>query len=281
MSDPTMDCRELEDRLEALLDGVLSELERRRCERHIEGCRPCRELAEPLAGAAAPPDGLLEAVMARTSGPACDRAEALLGGWMDGELVGAERALMAEHLDACAGCRSLAAALERLARELPRLAELRPGPGFVEAVLRATLPARVRLRRWWAAAWPRWVRRPRFASETAFVATTILLLVGIVPGSPLAALPSRALDLARGNPANRLEAPMAALEEGLDGRLKQPLIAGATAAARAADETSQTLASKMGDWFGTSSERLASLFASADDKASDADDQANHDQETP
>ena len=90
-----MDCRELEDRLEALLDGELDELERRRCARHLEGCPSCRELAEPIAAAVAPPADLVGAVLARTSGSACGRAESLLCDWLDGELTGADRELMA------------------------------------------------------------------------------------------------------------------------------------------------------------------------------------------
>ena len=37
---------ELEERLEALLDGALDDVERRRCSRHLESCRACRELVE-------------------------------------------------------------------------------------------------------------------------------------------------------------------------------------------------------------------------------------------
>lgn len=284
-----MDCRGFEDRLEALLDGALDDLERRRCTRHLEECALCRELAEPLATAATPPEDLLGTVLASTSGPACGRAEGLLGGWLDRELTGADRELMAAHLDSCGECRGLAAAMTRLSAELPRLAELRPDPGFVAAVLAATLPLRVRLRRWWAAAWPQWIRRPRFASEAAFVATMVLVLVFATPGSPLEALPTKALVLARTDPGVKLDVPMAELEEHFAARVKEPLSARYADAeaevqawARAAEAKGRSVAGQVVAWFGTSREWIASLFGSADEKDSDKQETAsNPNQEKP
>lgn len=274
-----MDCRELEDRLEALLDGALDARQRRRCERHLAACGRCRELAEPLRAAAPPPDDLVDAVLARTSGSACGRAESLLCGRLDGELAGADRALLDAHLATCDECRALSAAIERLAAELPLLAELSPGPGFVEAVLAATLPVPVRLRRWWAAAWPQWVRRPRFASEAAFVGTLALVLIFATPGSPLEALPGQALELARTEPNVRLELPVAALEEGFATRVARPIgsrYARGEAAVRgwaeALEARSRALADEGAGWLGTCRERLASLLESADEKASQVED---------
>ena len=274
-----MDCHELEERLEALLDGDLDGPHRRRCERHLEGCPSCRELVAPFAGSAPSPEGLVDEVLARTSGPVCERAESRLCAWLDDELAGADHELTGAHLASCAECRSLAAAMTRLAAELPRLAELRPDPGFVEAVLAATLPVRVRLRRWWAAAWPRWVRRPRFASEAAFVATMAMVVVFATPGSPLAALPTQALALAKTDPTGRLEAPLAALEEGFSARLKRPIgkryARGESLArewAEAAEARSRVVAETVGSWLGTSRELLASLSGSADEKPSGSED---------
>ena len=288
-----MDCRELEDRLEALLDGELDAADRRRCARHLRVCRECHELAEPLGLPATPPRDLLRTVLARTSGSPCGRAQGLLCGWLDGELPGAERELMAAHIETCEPCRGLAAAITRLAADLPLLAELRPGPGFVEAVLRATLPAGARLRRWWAVVWPRWVRRPRFASEAAFVGTLALVLVFALPGSPLAAVPTQALELARSDPRARIEArmeaPVATLEERFGTHVRQPLgnrwargealvrswAEGATASARARLDGAR-------GWIGTSRERLASLLGSADEKNPDgADAEPKPTEETP
>jgi predicted anti-sigma-YlaC factor YlaD len=288
-----MDCRDFEDRLEALLDGALDEHERRCCERHLAACGRCRELAETLAAAAPPPDDLLGAVLARTSGPACASAESRLCAWLDGELAGADRELMGAHLESCADCRALAAAMTRLAAELPWLAELRPDPGFVAAVLAATLPVQVRLRRWWAAVWPRWVRRPRFASEAAFIATMVLVLVFATPGSPLEAVPTKALGLAKTNPTVRLEAPLAALEEQFSARVTTPIgsrYARAESRARAwaqawaeeAEARGRGLVETVGTWLGTCRELAASLLGSADDTAfDDQDAKSNPTEETP
>lgn len=284
-----MDCRELENRLEALLDSELDDRERDRCARHLEGCPRCRELVEPLAVTAAPPEDLVGAVLARTSGSACGRAHALLGDWLDGELAATDHLLMAAHLHGCGDCRALAAAMTRLSAELPLLAELRPDPGFVDAVLAATLPARVRLRRWWAGVWPQWVRRPRFASEAAFVATMVLVLIFATPGSPLAALPTKALELARTDPRAPLEAPVAALEERFASGVKEPLSARYARGesevrtwAQKAGAQGRTLANEIVSWLGTSRELIASLLGSADEKASDSDDAAsNPNQEKP
>ena len=284
-----MNCRELEDRLELLLDGELDESERRRCVRHLEQCRPCRELAEPLAVPTAPPADLVGSVLAETSGSTCGRAEGLLCELLDDELAATDRELMAAHLDCCANCRALAAAMARLTADLPQLAELRPGPGFVAAVLAATLPLNVRLRRWWAAVWPQWVRRPRFASEAAFVATIALVLVFTTPGSPLEAVPTKALVLARTEPGAQFEVPMAAIEEGFTSHVKEPLSARyargeaeVRAWAKAAAERGEQLAGEAIDWLGTSRELLASLLGNADEKSSgDTDTTSNPDQEKP
>ena len=288
-----MDCRELEERLEALLDGALDEPERRRCARHLERCASCRELAEPFAATEPPPEGLLGAVLTATSGSPCRRAEQLLCGWLDGELERTDRELMAAHLASCGDCRALAAVVTRLSRQLPLLAELRPDPGFVAAVLAATLPIHVRLRRWWTATWPRWVRRPRFASEAAFIATMVLALVFATPGSPLEAVPGRALELARSEPGTRiearLEAPVKALEERFSASVKAPLTARyAEGEAKISTWLRTTrawyraAADRVSGWLGTSRELLASLLGSADKTAPDSkDSERDPNQETP
>lgn len=185
-------------------------------------------------------DALLAGVLERTSGPACRRAEALLasasgfGEPADGragdapeeELPAVDRELVDLHLAGCAECRALAAVLAGLARDLPRLAEVRPAPGFAEDVLAATLPPAARWRRrrrawgltWsrtWSETWPRWVRRPRFAWEAAFALTLVALPIFAAPEAPLHDVPERALELGRENPVARLEAPIAELEERL------------------------------------------------------------------
>jgi hypothetical protein len=79
------------------------------------------------------------------------------------------------------------AGLEAMLRDLPRLADMDPGLGFTERVLRATSmkPAPVGRRARASAAWRALVRRPRFAWEAAYVATVCWVLVF---GNPVGAI---------------------------------------------------------------------------------------------
>lgn len=220
-----MDCRHFEAHLEALLAGELPPAERAACERHAEGCPHCRELLE-LAGAAgggAPPGaadaGLVGRVLAETSGPACRRAGELLAGRLDRPLADPlDRELLDLHLSDCGDCRALAGVLARLADDLPGLAEIRPDRDFVDDVLAATLPARVRWRRRASSVWSRrfaaWARRPRFAWEAAFVLTLALLPVLASSASPLTSVPTAAREIARENPVPRLGAALDRRVEG-------------------------------------------------------------------
>ena len=79
------------------------------------------------------------------------------------------------------------AGLEAILRDLPRLADMDPGLGFTDRVLRATSmkPAPVGRRARASAAWRALVRRPRFAWEAAYVATVCWVLVF---GNPVGAI---------------------------------------------------------------------------------------------
>jgi hypothetical protein len=107
---------------------------------------------------------LLGAVIRRTSGGACRRAEELLAERLDGKapsrslaptpdsaapesgvaanlLVGgnaADAALLESHLEHCAACAAIARSLAVAAETLPSLAAFDPGPSFTAAVLAAT-----------------------------------------------------------------------------------------------------------------------------------------------
>ncbi len=81
---------------------------------------------------------LTRRILARTSGSACGRAEALLGGRWDARLDADDDRLLGEHLQRCGRCRALAAVLDRLPPVLSALAEREPGPSFTAAVLAAT-----------------------------------------------------------------------------------------------------------------------------------------------
>lgn len=292
MERDAVDCRQLEDRLEALLDGALDAAERRRCDEHLAACAGCRELVAPLLAPRAaepPPPGLLTGVMARTAAGACRQARLLACERLDGTLSTADGQLLAPHLERCGDCRAVVRALAALPADLPALAELEPPHGFADAVLAATLPLAVRLRRWWRASWPGWVRRPRFASEAAFIATLVLALIFVTPGSPLEAVPGRALTLAQTDPAARLEAPVAAMEEQIAGRVISPVAAfyarGESTARRWATDAARrgkALNDELAIRWRTSRELLASLLESADKEASRTADTADqNDQETP
>lgn len=182
---------------------------------------------DPPAPTAAELEALLTAVLDRTSGPVCGRAHALLA---EPDRAETDRRLLALHLEGCAECRALAAALAALARELPALAEVAPDPAFVADVLAQTSraaaatapprrPARAPATPWvglaaaWRRSWPRWVRRPRFAWEAAFVLTLVLSPVLAASGAPLQ---ERVAELARESPVAALEEPAAAAEERLE-----------------------------------------------------------------
>lgn len=208
-----MICRDFERRLETWLDGTLPAGERAACDRHLAQCPRCRELAALTGGLdrgasgvpeppPEPPPELAPAVLARTSGAACDRARKRLVPLVDpsqhGRLPEAERELLGLHLETCADCRALRAELVALSEDLPRLAELDPGPGFVEGVLERTSRGRTaggglveRLRglgdRLGSGFLPRLVRRPRFAWEAAYVAVLLLTPLIASAGSPDAA----------------------------------------------------------------------------------------------
>src|SRR5262245_51684883 len=164
-------CRTFVDRLDDLLEGRLEADDRLAMEAHLSACNGCRELRRLAAGdggAPAPPADLLAGVLARTTGPTCGSARGRLCDHADSLLDPVDDRMVRLHLDGCADCSGLAAALARLAADLPRLAELEPGAGFTASVLsrtsrRETLAARLAAAV--AAGWGRLARRPRIAFE--------------------------------------------------------------------------------------------------------------------
>jgi Putative zinc-finger len=273
-------CRDFEERLERLVTGGLDAADAARCRTHATECATCGELLELASLGAAPgvveaPPDLVSGVLERTTGGGCAAAEAALCAWSDGAISGEEGRLLAGHLAHCPPCRGLVAALAGLRRDLPRLAILRPEGRFVDDVLRRTLPVSVQLRRWWRAAWPRWVHRPRFASEAAFIGLLVLLLVFATPGSPLEAVPRHALALAQEpvQPREILGPPLKALEEGavnVAETLRESEEARAVAAryeaAVATGERLRGLAVQAGERLGTLWHEAASLLEKGDNE---------------
>lgn len=284
-------CGELELRLEALLAETLPPADAIACAEHLASCALCRDLVElarlsdaAAGGEAGPLPDLAPAVLARSgmegSGSgACGRAHELLSTALDAPLAELDRILLDGHLAACGDCRALHGVLLELAADLPRLAEVRPDAGFVADVLRRTLPFEVQIRRWWDALWPQLWHRPRFASEAAYVGLVVLTLVFATPGSPFAAVPAAALEVAQEPPLPQLELPPVALAPRLAAakRALRQSPAAETAAAvadewrldlRATADDAAALAIEIRTRMGTFWDEAASLLETRDDAPS-------------
>lgn len=267
-----MNCRDFETEFESFIGSSLPSDARRRCESHLAECSSCSELVKLARLPAGPSPGtasdFVDGVLSRTSGPACRRAEENLAVFADQLMPeGGDRELLAAHVARCANCSVLVAELERLSLELPRLARVQPESSLVGDVLRRTLPAPVRFRRWWIETWPRWVRRPRFASELAYACTLVLVLIFGTPGSPLQAMPERALEIARTQPLESLEEFRLSAGEEIAIKLREVADGGVGQAERVATATREKI--------GTILEEVASWFVDAGTDAS-ADDEGSN-----
>ena len=205
-----MRCDNRLEQLHALIHGGLEHAERDAALCHLEECGDCRGLFAALFEASrAPEDGeLVGAILARTCGNACESAIARLPERLDGTLdeVGSE--LVNGHLQKCPTCAEFAAILHRAQESLPQLAEADPGPGFLDGVLARTSRRRKRepMMDPFVTFLSGLVHRRRIAWEGAFVATLCLAVPIAAPGSPLAALPTRALGIVREVPQQPAEA---------------------------------------------------------------------------
>ncbi len=230
-----MDCREFADRLDDFVEGLTPPATTSAMEQHRSGCPECRILAEFFGGgldlAADPLEiDLAPSILARTSGQACGAAEERLGSLIDGSLNSIDAGLVEMHLGRCLDCRSLAAAMAMGARELPLMAEIDPGPQFVQRVVAAT-SSRGRAGRLAALSdlALRLVVRPRFAFETAYGAALVVWLLFGAPSAPWGVPRERALELARANPVRAVVAS----SRDLPGWLAGPVDAGRRALADA------------------------------------------------
>jgi hypothetical protein len=154
-------------------------------------------------------------VLSRTSGSGCDRACEQLTDLMDGTLAGMDRELVQAHLEHCDPCRSVAVTFGWLEPLLPQMAEIDPGPAFTARVVKETTrresyrkPAHAdpsgpaglmdRVGRWWESQ----ILRPMFAAQVAYVATVVLVLIAVVPGSPFRQVPGKALEVVQAGPTS-------------------------------------------------------------------------------
>lgn len=194
-------CQTIQQRLQELLDGSLPTDERRSVQAHVDACASCRELAAlmrmDLPADETSPD-LTAAVLERTSGSPCIRAQEILCDYVDEILGAVDGELLTLHLERCGECAATATALTALAQDLPSMAALTPDAGFLGEVLAATSSRR---RPWadlgtrWARGWAELLARPRFAWEAGYIGAMSLWLFFSTVGAPLLAsrppLPSR------------------------------------------------------------------------------------------
>ena len=186
-----MNCRNVEECLDAYVEKTLTGEQCRDLEKHVDSCAACRRLLSAARGEVEFPadDGqkFAESVLERTSGSPCVRARELLCDHVDGLLGDADSELVRGHLDHCEACAALSTSLSELRNELPAMADIQPGPFFSAAVIRrlSVLGNRptdrsTRIRRWCA----NLVRRPRFSWEAAYIGTLLLVLAFGNPFSP-------------------------------------------------------------------------------------------------
>ena len=209
-----IDCTAYEAIVDRLLTGELSPYEEQAAERHAAHCARCSELLSIARGEldlldAGAGDDLAAGILGQTSGSPCGRAELLLCDRVDGVLPDADAELLGLHLDHCAGCVELAAALASLRADLPAMAELEPDPWFVRDVLDATTrleprgiadPALAAARS--IGSWSRrLLDRPRLALELAYSGAMVIFLLWGTPVSPLRGTAERALAVMRADPA--------------------------------------------------------------------------------
>lgn len=274
-----MDCREFIDRLDDFLEGKLSADGKRAAAEHLERCSDCRQLAGVLGDRALlqPPPDLVAAVLARTSGDTCGSARERVCDFVDGRLDPVDSQLVGAHLDGCEECSALSAAITRLSRELPSLAEMTPDRAFVPEVMARTVGRRrpvVRRAARVLAGWRAWVRRPRFALEAAYVGTCVLVLVFGIPSSPLAGIPRKALNVMTINPVAEVEQPLAGLERQVSTGVRTAWLAASykiVGASREAADGSAELLATVKTRVGTFWDQLASE-QETDDTDNTADD---------
>ncbi len=283
-------CQDFEAALDVYLDGRFEAESVTALERHAGGCAACAELfALASHESAEVPFELKAGVLSQTVGSDCQRVKLQIARAAEPETradldAGGLRRIE-EHVKACPGCAAFRARLEDFLRELPDLAELAPVPSLAPEVLRATLPWDLRLRRRWQELRGRWLARPRLASELAFAATLVLVLLASLPGSPLAAMSSTALTAVGTNPIEALESvrleTLAKVEEG------ELAVEFSSRAGRVAEAVGEQVAAGLAESVelaGTVAAGTASFFTDGDDSepASVPEDETREDaKETP
>lgn len=203
-----VNCRDFEQKLERLLSGELPPDAAARVEAHRADCTRCARLLDIVRGQHVPDDmaddAFVAALLEKTVGSACGRAEAQLCAWVDGELDAVDAALVAQHVEHCDACATLAVTLRALAHDLADMAEIDPGAAFTRHVLERTSRAARQPAHGWITRlrdeWQALLLRPRAALELATAGSLVLVLLCGLPFSPMREMPRQALHLAQVNP---------------------------------------------------------------------------------
>ncbi len=101
----------------------------------------------------------------------CHAFEGRLEGLLEGALDRGEHARCVEHVASCDVCRTL---VEPMGLGLAPVGVEPPASFFMAVMARTSQASR---RTPWAETWRRWMLRPRFASEAAYVGVVVLSLV--------------------------------------------------------------------------------------------------------
>ena len=237
-----MSCARFHDRLFEYVDGSLDAGTHASVADHLASCSDCAGLVAHLEHGESD-EALTRAVLARTTLDACEQSVERIPDWIDGTLEPLDAELVAGHAAHCVECGARATVMRALAADLPTLIEIEADEHFVDDVMAATAD---RLPDWadnalaafaeiepdaqflkdvmaatayktpalsWGARIEQWVvglmQRPRIAWEGAYIATMFLVLLIGFPGSPLAGVSQKALDL---TDPNKIEQPFVALE---------------------------------------------------------------------
>lgn len=204
-----MNCSHFARILADFQEGKLLPDEQSTVEEHLGKCPACRRFLDVVRGNVdiLPDDQrnrLVNAILDRTSGSACQRVESFLWDFVEGGLSAENSQLVAFHLDHCAACRSLAGELAVIQDVLPAIAEIEPGESFTREVVCATSEWRprhsdpgTRLQAWWN----RMILHPLFSFQTAYVGAVVLLFAFSSPFLPFWQTASNTISSAAIQPA--------------------------------------------------------------------------------
>lgn len=108
---------------------------------------------------------------------ACQQAQTMLEEHEQKLLQPLHAELTRQHLEHCADCRALHAAIVMMTARLPALQSLRVPPGFTASVMNRTVqPEATRRHEQKPRRLVAWLMRPRFALESAYAMTVIVML---------------------------------------------------------------------------------------------------------